>query len=60
MLNRYYSDYIEKTARIDKLKEALFVTPPEIEADRAVLLTESYQKTEGEPIIMRQGVQEYL
>ena len=54
-MNRYYSDYIEKTARIDKLKDALFVTPPEIEADRAVLLTESYQKTEGEPIIMRRA-----
>lgn len=55
ILNCYYSDYIEKTARIDQLKEALFVTPPEIEADRAVLLTESYQKTEGEPIIMRRA-----
>lgn len=54
-MNCYYSDYIEKTARIDQLKEALFVTPPEIEADRAVLLTESYQKTEGEPIIMRRA-----
>ena len=54
-LNRYYSDYIEKSARIDKLKDALFATPPEIEADRAVLLTESYQKTEGEPIIMRRA-----
>lgn len=54
-LNRYYSDYIEKSARIDKLKDALFAAPPEIEADRAVLLTESYQKTEGEPIIMRRA-----
>lgn len=54
-MNRYYSDYIEKSARIDKLKDALFAAPPEIEADRAVLLTESYQKTEGEPIIMRRA-----
>jgi formate C-acetyltransferase len=28
---------------------------PEIEADRAVLLTESYKQTEGEPIIMRRA-----
>lgn len=46
-LNRFYSDYIEKSERIDKLKEALFASAPEIEADRAVLLTESYMKTEG-------------
>ena len=28
---------------------------PEIEADRAVLLTESYRKTEGEPMVMRRA-----
>ena len=54
-MNRFYSDYIEKSERIDKLKEALFASAPEIEADRAVLLTESYMKTEGEPIITRRA-----
>lgn len=54
-MNRFYSDYIEKTERIDKLKDALFAAPPEIEADRAVLLTEAYQKSEGEPMILRRA-----
>ncbi len=54
-MNRFYSEPIEKTARIDRLKEALFACPPEIEADRAVLLTEAYQKSEGEPVILRRA-----
>ncbi len=54
-MGNYNSEYIEKTARIDKLKDALFATPPQVEADRAVLLTESYMKTEGEPIITRRA-----
>ncbi len=54
-MSKFYSDYIEKSARIDKLKEALFANPPQIEADRAVLLTESYMKTEGEPMITRRA-----
>ena len=32
-----------KSPRIDRLKEALFAKMPEIEADRAELLTESYK-----------------
>ncbi|MGN1120769.1 MAG: pyruvate formate lyase family protein, partial [Eubacteriales bacterium] len=54
-MNRFYSDYIEKSSRIDKLKDALFAAPPQIEADRAVLLTESYMQTEGEPMITRRA-----
>lgn len=54
-MSKFYSDYIEKTERIDKLKDALFANPPQIEADRAVLLTESYMKTEGEPVITRRA-----
>ena len=46
---------IAKSDRIDRLKENLFRKMPEIEADRAVLLTESYQKTEGLPIIERRA-----
>ena len=45
----------EKTERINKLKEDLFKKMPEIEADRAVLLTESYMATESEPIIKRRA-----
>ena len=46
---------IPKTDRITRLVEHLFANPPEIEADRAVLLTESYQQTEGMPIITRRA-----
>ena len=44
-----------KTARIGRLVEHLFEKPPEIEADRAELITESYRSTEGEPIITRRA-----
>ncbi len=51
-----YTDYkIGKTERISKLVDHLFAKMPQIEADRAVLLTESYKATEGEPIIKRRG-----
>ena len=46
---------MERTDRIGRLIDALFDHMPEIEADRAVLLTESYQQTEGEPIITRRA-----
>lgn len=54
-MQKYYSDSIEKSARIDKLINDLFENMPEIEADRAVLLTQSYKQTEGEPIITRRA-----
>ena len=50
-----FTDKIEKTARIPALIDHLFAKMPEIEADRAVLLTESYQATEGQPIILRRA-----
>lgn len=46
---------IKKTARIDRLKKALFEGKPVIESARARLLTESYQQTEGEPTILRRA-----
>ena len=52
---KYNSAKCAKSARIDRLKEELFRKMPEIEADRAVLLTESYRKTEGEPMVMRRA-----
>ena len=44
-----------KSERISRLVENLYRKMPEIEPDRAVLLTESYRETEGEPIIMRRA-----
>ncbi len=46
---------IRKSERIDILKENLFKKMPEIEADRGVLITESYKETEGLPIIERRA-----
>ena len=54
---RNYTDYnCKKTERITKLVEHLFEKMPEIEADRAELLTESYMKTEGCPVIERRAL----
>ena len=50
-----YTKRIEKTARIPALVDHLFASKPTIEADRAVLLTESYKATEGQPIALRRA-----
>ena len=52
---KFYTEPIEKSPRISKLVDALYEKMPEIESDRAVLLTESYKNTEGEPIITRRA-----
>ena len=52
---KFYTEPIAKSPRIPKLVEALFEKMPQIEADRAVLLTESYRSTEDEPIITRRA-----
>lgn len=52
---KYYTEEIAKSPRIDALKEELFRKMPEIEADRAVLITESYKATEGLPVIERRA-----
>lgn len=46
---------IPKSPRIDRLINMLFEKLPQIEADRAVLLTESYRQTEGQPVVMRRA-----
>ena len=46
---------IPKSPRIDRLIAHLFEEMPQVEADRAVLLTESYKETENEPIMMRRA-----
>ena len=52
---KFYTEPIVKSPRIQKLVDALFENMPEIEADRAILLTKSYMETEGEPIITRRA-----
>lgn len=44
-----------KSPRIDRLVAELFRNPPQIEPDRAELLTESYRQTEGEPTVVRRA-----
>ena len=47
---------IPKTDRVQYLLDDLFAKMPEIEVERAVLLTESYKATEGLPIIKRRAL----
>ena len=54
-MGKFNTNPTSKSERIPRLVEALFRDMPEIEAARAVLLTESYRETEGEPIIMRRA-----
>lgn len=54
-MKKFYDGDIEKSPRIQKLIDHLYAKMPVIEADRAVLLTESYQNTEGEPTIIRRA-----
>ena len=54
-MNWSFQGSIVKTDRIQGLIDDLFKKMPEIEADRAVLLTESYQETEGEPMVTRRA-----
>lgn len=51
----FYTVEIPKSDRIPGLVEDLYAKLPEIESARAVLLTESYRATEGEPIVMRRA-----
>ncbi len=46
---------LEKSARIDKLIDALYAKMPEIESARGLLVTESYKQTESLPIIRRRS-----
>ncbi len=54
-MSSYYTADIPRSERIPALIAHLFEKMPEIEADRAVLLTESYRQTEGEPIVLRRA-----
>lgn len=51
-----FTDYnCKKSPRITSLIDNMLSVTPQIEADRGVLLTESYRATEGEPIITRRA-----
>ena len=54
-MERFYTTEIPKSDRIPKLVEHLYAKMPEIESARAILLTESYKETEGQPIMMRRA-----
>lgn len=54
-MNKFYDSEIEKRPRITKLIEDLYDHMPVIEAERAILLTQSYQETEGEPMVLRRS-----
>ena len=51
----FYTKEIAKSPRIAGLVSHLFEQMPQIETDRAVLLTESYKATEGMPVITRRA-----
>jgi formate C-acetyltransferase len=50
-----YTGNIAKSSRVERLVDQLLQAMPEIEADRAVLLTDSYAKTQGQPVITRRS-----
>lgn len=54
-MKKFNSADIPKTGRITRLVENLFAQMPQVEPERAVLLTDSYLQTEGEPIILRRA-----
>ena len=51
----YKQSFIKKTDRISRIVERTFAKLPEIESDRARLLTESYRATENLPTIIRRA-----
>ncbi len=54
-MKAFNSTDVVKSGRITRLVDNLFEKLPEIESARAILLTESYKQTEGEPIVMRRA-----
>lgn len=54
-MNEYSIRNISKTERVTRLVENLFKNKPQIESERAVLLTESFNQTENLPIILRRS-----
>ncbi len=54
-MKHYNSKEIAKSVRIQKLVDHLYAKIPEIESSRAILITESYKETEGQPMITRRA-----
>ncbi len=54
-MSKYYTADIPVSNRIQKLKNNLLSSRPQIETERAQILTESYKATEGLPITERRG-----
>lgn len=54
-MKKYTVTDIPRTERIKKLIDNLYAKMPVIEADRGILVTESYKSTESEPIISRRA-----
>ncbi|KZL91026.1 glycyl radical protein [Clostridium magnum] len=53
VLNKLYS--VNQSKRIEKLINDLYSVTPEIEAQRAVLITESFKETEAYPMVIRRA-----
>ncbi|GCD12153.1 glycyl radical protein [Clostridium tagluense] len=47
--------FSKPTKRIDTLKEQILLAVPCIEVDRALLITESFKETEGQPMVVRRA-----
>mgnify|MGYP001591854821 FL=1 len=45
--------FSKPTKRIEALKEQILLAVPCIEVDRALLITESFKETEGQPAVVR-------
>lgn len=54
-MKKFYTEKIAKSERISRLVDNLYKNLPEVEASRAVLLTQSYMATENEPMITRRA-----
>lgn len=55
-MKKFNTTDIPMTDRIRRLIDNLFAKMPEVEADRAVLITESYKATENEPMVKRRAL----
>jgi formate C-acetyltransferase len=54
-MNHLNLNLLEKTPRVERLRKNIVNSKPELCSQRAVIITESYRRTEGEPIIMRRA-----
>ena len=51
----FEGEQVYRSRRVDRLREAVMNCTPEISADRAALVTESYRQTESDPIELRRA-----